>query len=94
MHSLAEINPQLFVYLFTVLFNLGLHFAFVRLECLNWDRDWILHYPCPEKRRNSSCRRKMVLVNIVENFIVQRDEVFNLRFRHAILGCRDISESM
>ena len=45
----------------------------------------------PEKWRYSSGWRKMILIDVIQNFIIQRYEILNFRLSDSILSTSDIS---
>ena len=50
--------------------------------------------PRPKQRRNPSCRRKMVLINVIQHLVIKRDEVLDLRLRDPVLGGGDVGEGV
>ena len=45
-------------------------------------------HPGPEEGRDPPGGREMVLVDVVQHLVVQRDEVLYLRLRHSVLGLK------
>lgn len=54
----------------------------------------IIANTCPEKRRYATHWRHMILIDIVEHLVIQRDQILELTLREARLGCRDVGEGM